>query len=214
MTINPPAVRAQKLGLQLVTALQKRHFEAYFCADEKEALSKALELIPPQDVVSWGGSSSIKEIGILEALSKRNQPVVDRDTASSPLERQELMRRALLCDTFLMGANAVSQDGQLVNIDANGNRTAALMYGPKQVIVFVGINKLAHKLEDAVIRARTVAAPTNAQRFTDNKTPCLMTGACADCTAADSICAHLVITRLCRPAGRIKVIVVGKPLGY
>jgi len=208
------AARARKIGLKTAEALQKRRFEAYFCATAQEALQQALMLIPPQDVVSWGGSASVKEIGLLDALQKRSQPVINRDTASSPEERRELMRRALLCDTFLMGTNAVSEDGQLVNIDANGNRLAALLYGPKQVIVLAGTNKIAHTLEDAVVRARTVAAPTNAQRFTDNKTPCLITGACADCTAPDSICAQLVITRLCRPAGRIKVIIVGETLGY
>lgn len=207
MTQTPPALRAQKMGLQLVSALQKRRFDAYFCAAAPEALRRALELIPPQDVVSWGGSASIKQIGLLDALKKRNQPVLDRDTASTPQQRQAFMRRALLCDTFLMGTNAVSQD-------ANGNRAAALLYGPKQVIVLAGINKIAHKLDDAVVRARTVAAPTNAQRFADHKTPCLLTGTCADCTAPDCICAHLAVTRLCRPAGRIKVIVVAEPLGY
>lgn len=214
MQNTPPALRAQKLGIQMLTALKKRRFDAYFCPTMQEACQQALALIPEKDVVSWGGSASIREIGLLQALRQRQQPVLDRDTASTPEERQQLMRQALLCDTFLMGANAVSQDGQLVNIDANGNRVAALLYGPKQVIVMVGINKIVQDVNAAIIRARTVAAPINAQRFAENKTPCLVTGMCADCTAPDSICAQLVITRLCRPAGRIKVIIVGEAVGY
>lgn len=214
MTMTPPAIRAQKLGSQVVSALKKRHFDAYFCPTVKEALEQALSLIPANDTVSWGGSSSIREMGLLEALHARQQPVLNRETAQTPEERQQIMHRALTCDTFLMGTNALSQDGQLVNVDGNGNRVAALIYGPKQVIVIAGINKIVKDAEAALVRARTVAAPINAQRFAQNKTPCLVTGACADCTSLDCICAQIVVTRLCRPAGRIKVIIVGEELGY
>ncbi len=214
MTQTPPALRAQKLGPQVAAALRKRHFDAYFCPTAQEALYQALSLIPAADTVSWGGSATIREIGLLQALKERRQPVLDRETAATPAERLGIMRRALLCDTFLMSANAVSQDGQLVNVDGNGNRVAALAYGPKQVIVIAGINKVVKDLDAAVTRARTLAAPINAQRFSENKTPCLVTGMCADCTAADCICAQIVVTRLSRPAGRIKVILVGEELGY
>lgn len=214
MTTTPLILRAQKLGLQMVASLKKRHFDAYFCPTASQALQQALALIPEQDTVSWGGSASIKEMGLLQALRDRRQPVLDRETAQTPEERQRIMRQALTCDTFLMSTNAISQDGQLVNVDGNGNRVAALAYGPKQVIVIAGINKAVKDLDAALVRARTVAAPVNAQRFTENKTPCLVTGACADCTAPDCICAQVVITRLCRPAGRIKVIIVGETLGY
>lgn len=214
MTLTPPALRAQKLGPQVAAALKKRHFDAYFCPTAAEALRQALELIPAQDTVSWGGSASIQEIGLLQALKERNQPVLDRDSAQTPDERRQLMRRALTCDTFLMSTNALSQDGQLVNVDGNGNRVAALMYGPKQVIVIAGTNKIVKDSDAALVRARTVAAPINAQRFAQNKTPCLVTGECANCTSTDCICAQVAVTRLCRPAGRIKVIIVGEDLGY
>lgn len=206
-------LRNELLGRTMVANFARKGFTAYYCADRKSALAKALELIPETDVVSWGGSVSISEIGLLSAVKKRN-PVIDRDTAATPQERVELMRKALLCDTFLMSSNAISKDGQLVNIDGNGNRCAALIYGPKQVIVIAGVNKITGSLPAAIDRARNVAAPINVQRFTDYHTPCAKTGTCADCQIADSICNQFVITRRCKPAGRIKVIIVGESLGF
>jgi hypothetical protein len=123
------------------------------------------------------------------------------------------MHQALLCGTFLCSSNAISEDGQLVNIDGNGNRVAAMIFGPRQVIVIAGMNKIAKTLEDAAGRARTVASPLTTQRFPTINTPCQETGSCADCLVADSICSFIVRTRICKPAGRIKVILVGKDLG-
>lgn len=214
MTADTPFKRrAAKLGPRVVNALKSRHFDAYYCDSKKEALQQALALIPQDALVAWGGSATLEETGILQAVKEKFN-VLDRDAAQTPQERQELMRRALLCDVFLMSANALSEDGQLVNVDGNGNRVAALVYGPKSVIVVAGINKIAKTLQDALSRARTVAAPQNAQRFENLKTPCLQTGACADCTSADSICAYVLTTRISRPAGKIKVILVGENLGF
>lgn len=206
-------LRNAALGKTLVANMQRRGFEAYYCADKKEALAKALELIPKTDVVSWGGSTTIAEVGLLDAVKSRN-PVIDRDTAATAEEKVELMRKALLCDTFLMSSNAIASDGQLVNIDGNGNRVAALIFGPKQVIVIAGLNKVAGSLEAAMDRARNVAAPINAQRFNGLNTPCYKLGRCADCQSPESICAQIVLTRRSRTAGRIKVILVGEHLGF
>jgi L-lactate utilization protein LutB len=123
------------------------------------------------------------------------------------------MRRALLCDTYLCGTNAIAEDGRLVNIDGNGNRVAAMIFGPKQVIITAGMNKIAKTYEDALVRARTVAAPLNIRRFPDKKTPCGETGTCEDCLCPDTICAYFVTTRVCKPPGRIKIILIGKDLG-
>lgn len=206
-------LRNAALGQSLVAKMEKRGFDAYYCADKEAALTKALELIPETDVVSWGGSSTIAEIGLQQVVQKRN-PVIDRDTAKNAEEKMELMRKALLCDTFIMSSNAISADGQLVNIDGNGNRVAALIFGPKQVIVIAGLNKVAGSLDAAIDRARNVAAPINAQRFTGLATPCYKLGHCADCQSPESICAQVVITRRSRTAGRIKIILVGEPLGF
>lgn len=210
---DPVKLRNELLGKTVVANLKKRHFEAYYAEGADAARAKVLELIPAKDVVSWGGSVTLAEIGVLDAVKKTN-PVIDRDTAKTMEERMEMVRQALLCDTFLMSANAISEDGQLVNIDGNGNRCAALIYGPKQVIVVAGVNKIAANLEAAIARARHTAAPVNTQRFPGIKTPCAKTGVCADCLSPESICSQMVITRLDRHAGRIKVIIVGEDLGY
>lgn len=206
-------LRNEALGKTIVKKLKQRGFEAFYCVDKQAALLQVLQLIPAENVVSWGGSVTLAEIEILETVKKRN-PVIDRDTAKTLDEKVEIMRKSLLCDTFLMSSNAVSADGQLVNIDGNGNRVAALCYGPKQVIVIVGLNKVAGSLEAAMDRVRNIAAPINVQRFADAVTPCKKTGLCSDCQSADSICAQIVVTRRSRPEGRIKVILVGENLGF
>ena len=202
-----------KAGAKVAEALNKRYFEAYYCSDRAAALEKILELIPQDHVVSWGGTATVDELGVKEALRQRGQAVIDRDTAKDAQERQQMLKQALTCDTFLMGSNAISADGQLVNIDGTGNRVAALCFGPTQVVVVAGMNKVARDLDGAMRRAREVAAPMNAQRF-PLKTPCVANGLCGDCKGPDSICAQIVTTRLCKPAGRIKVVLVGEDLGF
>ena len=201
-----------KKGPKVAENFNKRGFEAYYCPTKEEALKKAVSLIPESHVVSWGGSVSIDEIGLRPYVLEHRQ-VIDRETAKTPAEKQDIMRKALTCDTFIMGTNAATEDGQLYNIDGNGNRVAALIFGPKQVVVIVGMNKVEPTLEAAITRARTVASPINMQRFS-KKTPCAVTGMCADCNSPDSICNQMVRTRRCAPAGRIKVILVGENLGY
>lgn len=210
---SPLQRRYDALGPRVAEALKKRHFEAYYCKSAAEALQQILNLIPKDHLVSWGGSETLKEMGVQIRLQQEGYRVIDRDTAKDEAERTELMRQALHCDTFLMSSNAVSEDGQLVNIDGNGNRLAAMIFGPKSVIVAAGMNKVVKSPEDGLRRTRTIAAPAVAQRFEKLRTPCFKTGACEDCLSAESICADMVTTRLCRPAGRIKVILIGEDLG-
>lgn len=201
-----------KKGPKVAENFNKRGFEAYYCPTKEDALAKAISLIPENHVVSWGGSVSINDIGLRPYVLEHRQ-VIDRDTAKTPEERKELLRKALLCDTFIMGTNAATEDGQLYNIDGTGNRVAALIFGPKQVVVIVGMNKVEPTLDAAITRARSVASPMNMQRFS-KKTPCAITGMCADCLSPDSICNQMVRTRRCAPAGRIKVILVGENVGF
>jgi hypothetical protein len=205
--------RYSKLGQKVVKAFQSRFFDAFYFDECEDAVEKIFSLIPKDHQVSWGGSKTLVDLGIQQRLANEGYKLLDRDKASSPEERGEIMRRAMLCDTFLSGTNAVSEDGQLVNIDGYGNRVAAMIFGPKQVIVAVGMNKVAKTYEDAIVRARTIAAPLNTQRFPNLKTPCNETGSCANCLSPDTICSFLVTTRVCKPAGRIKVILIGKDLG-
>jgi len=200
------------LGPTVAAALRKRYFDAYYCQTREEAVQKVLELVPETDVVGWGGSATLEELGILDIMRERNT-VIDRDAARSPEERMDLMRKALVSDTFLMSSNAISADGQLFNIDGNGNRLAALVFGPKSVIVVAGMNKVTGTIQDAEARTRNLASPANAQRF-NLPTPCCTTGKCSDCLGTGSICASMVRTRICRPAGKIKVVLIGDRLGF
>ena len=190
MAKTPTQLRSEAACKTVLKNLERRGFEAFYCSDKPAALDKALELISEDDVVSWGGSVTIQEIGLLDVMRSGRYKVIDRDTAETPAQRTELMRKALLCDTFLMSSNAVSEDGQLVNIDGTGNRVAAMA------------------------RVRMLAAPINVQRFPQLKTPCMETGLCADCNAPDCICNYILTTRRCKPKGKIKVILVGESLGY
>ena len=202
-----------KRGQVLVKHLKSRHFDAYYCEDKKEALQKALELIPEDSLVGWGGAMSAQQIGLMEALKAGNYRTIDRDLAKTPQEREQAMRSCLFADVFLTGANALSLDGQIVNIDGNGNRVAAIVYGPSSVIVIAGMNKVMENLDAAIQRARTVAAPVNQQRFMLPSNPCSVSGCCSDCKSDACICNQILITRNCHPAGRIKVILVGEELG-
>ena len=169
---TPIELRNSKLGPKVAQALKKRFFDAWYFDDPAEAVNHALSLIPKDHTVSWGGSVTVADLGMQEWLAQAGNKLIDRDKAATPEERMTLMRQALLCDTFLTSSNAISEDGQLVNIDGNGNRVAAMIFGPKQVIVVAGINKVAKTLEDALVRAKTIAAPLNVQRFPFLNPPC------------------------------------------
>lgn len=210
---DPKQKYYEKRAQVLLKNLSSRGFEAYYCADKAQALDKALKLIPQGASVGWGGCASAEQIGLVDAVRHGNYAAMDRDTAATPQERVKIMKQCLSADVFLTGANALSLDGQMVNIDGNGNRVAAIVYGPDSVLVVAGMNKVCDTLDAAVSRARTVAAPMNKQRF-DSKTPCEVTGSCADCKSESCICNQLLITRNCRPNGRIKVILVGEELGF
>ena len=209
---NPKQKYFEKRAEILVKNLRSRHFDAYFCPDRASALEKALELIPKDALVGWGGAMSAEQIGLMDALKTGGYNIIDREKCKTPEEKTAAYKKALLADVFLTGANGLSLDGQMVNIDGTGNRVAAIVYGPESVIVIAGMNKVEDTLEAAITRARTVAAPMNKQRF-DSQTPCEVTGACADCKSAACICNQILITRHCRPAGRIKFILVGEELG-
>ena len=202
----------QKRGEVLVKNLHSRHYDAYYCDTREQALEKALELIPKGATVGWGGAMSAKQIGLLDAMNNGDYHAIDRDQTPNRAEREKAMKRCLLADVFITGANALSMDGQMVNIDGTGNRVAAIVYGPESIVVIAGMNKVMDTLEAAMIRARTIAAPMNKQRFA-LQTPCEVTGICADCKSEGCICNQILITRNSKPAGRIKVILVGEDLG-
>lgn len=208
---DPKKMYYDKRGEIIVKNLTSHGFEAYYCEDKEAALAKALELIPKGATVGWGGAMSAQQIGLLNAMNEGEYNAIDRDKAPNMEEREKAMRACLQSDYFITGANALSIDGQMVNIDGMGNRVAAIVYGPKYVVVIAGMNKVVDSLEAAVVRARTVAAPANKQRF-PLQTPCAVTGVCGNCKT-EGICNQMLITRNSKPISRIKVILVGEDLG-
>ncbi|MCI5943769.1 MAG: lactate utilization protein [Eubacterium sp.] len=213
MTPKQTALKLQ--AEQVIKHMEKRHFEAFYCATREEALSQALSLIEKGSVVASGGSMSIQEIGLLNYIKehKEDYTYIDRSLAKNPQESREIHAKAVLSDYYLMSSNAFTTDGQLVNIDGNGNRVSNLCYGPKHVIVVVGMNKMVPSVEAAFERIHREACPPNCIRLNVDS-PCAKTGFCMDCMSTSSICASLVTTRLSRDPDRIKVILVGEELGF
>ena len=205
--------RNELLAATVIKGLESRNMKGYYAATKEEALQKALELIPRGSSVSWGGSMSIQEIGLKQAVIEGDYRVYNRDAAQTPEEKRKIELAVYDADYFLTSSNAVTQDGILVNIDGNSNRVSAIAYGPRQVLMIVGMNKICKDVDAAVYRARNEAATCNTQRFPIN-TPCKVTGFCADCKSPDTICCQFLTTRFSRHAGRIHVILVGENLGF
>ncbi|MBC5682121.1 lactate utilization protein [Ruminococcus hominis] len=211
--MNVREMRNEVLANRVVKNLESRNMEAYFVKTKEEALKKALELIPEGSSISWGGTASAKEIGLLDAVHEGNYEVYDREEVQTPELKNEIAHKALDCDFFIGSTNALAENGVMVNIDGNANRVAAFAFGPKNVLLIVGMNKVVKSEEDAMSRARNEAAPINAQRF-GLDTPCSKNGMCYDCKSPDCICCQILITRYSRAAKRIKVILVDENLGF
>ena len=190
--------------------LESRNMTGYYAADKKEALEKALSLISEGSTVTMGGGMSVHEIGLVKALKEGNYNFIDRDEMK---DKRAAMLAAYDADFFLMSANAMTEDGILVNIDGNSNRVSALAQGPRKVIVIAGMNKVCDDVDGAMKRARNVAAPINGQRCGLN-TPCAKTGSCMNCKSPDTICCQFLITRYSKHPGRIHVILVNDNLGF
>ena len=206
--------RNERLGAKMVKAMQRRHFDAYYCATASEAKAKVNELIPDGASVTWGGTMTVRDMDIPKMLQERGTlKVWDRDKVETPEEKQEMYLRAFQADYYLSSANAITEDGVIVNIDGNGNRVAAITWGPQHVIFVAGMNKVAQDPEAALKRARSTAAPINAARF-DIQTPCQLDGQCHNCNSPQSICNYIHFLRNSSKPGRIIVILVGENLGY
>ena len=206
--------RNEKLAEKLIKNLKRRNIQAWYCPTGEEAAKMVSELIEDGSTVTWGGSRTIRDLGIPDILRERGTlNVLDRDLAEDREEQLRIYRQAFSADAYLTSANAISEDGVIVNVDGNGNRIAAISWGPKRVIFVIGLNKVAQTVEAALSRARGTASPINAQRF-DIKTPCNIDGTCHDCNSPDSICSYIHLLRNCRNEGRHVVVLVGENLGY
>lgn len=211
--MTPQEERNERLATKMIQNLNRRNMEAFYCPTAEEAVRKVSELIEDGSSVTWGGSMTIRDLGIPDMLrSRKTLEVLDRDLVEGEAVR-EIYLRAFTSDVYLTSANAISEDGVIVNIDGNGNRVAAITWGPKKVIFVIGLNKVAQTVEAALARARSTASPINAQRF-DIKTPCRKDGVCHNCNSPESICSYVHFLRNSRNKGRHVVVLVGEELGY
>jgi len=205
--------RNERLAKTLIKNLHRRHIEAFYCPTKEEAVKKVSKLIPNGSSITWGGSMTIRDMGLVDSLHERDDLMIyDRDGLEDRAEIEAIYRKAFSCDFFLSSVNAISEDGVIVNIDGNGNRVAAITWGPKKVIFVIGLNKVAQTVEAALSRARGTASPINAARF-DIKTPCQVDGVCHNCNSPESICNYVHFLRN-SPKGRHIVVLVGENLGY
>ena len=211
--MSPIEIRNEKAAGKVIKNLARRNIEAYYCPTAREAVEKVLEMIPAGSSVTWGGSMSIRDIDIPAALANAGKyKVYDRDKAPDRAAATEIYLKAFSCDYYLSSANAITEDGVIVNIDGTGNRVAAITFGPRNVIFVIGINKLTQNVDAALARARSLAAPVNTARF-DIQTPCKLDGVCHNCLSDDCICNYIHYLRH-SPKGKHKVILVGESLGY
>ena len=203
----------EKQAMSIIRKLESRHMEGYYCADSAQAQEKILELIGSGSrSVAYGGSMTIDHMGIKEKITEAGHRLIIREDYKTPEEKKECNALQINADTFLMSTNAITLDGELINIDGRGNRVAYLIYGPEQVIVVAGMNKVVTNVEEGIDRVHNMASPPNTVRLGCD-TPCAKTGRCAECLK-NTICCEIVITRASMIPNRIKVILVGEELGY
>lgn len=211
--MSPIEIRNEKAAGKVIKNLARRNIEACYCPTAHEAVEKLLEMIPAGSSVTWGGSMSIRDIDIPAALANAGKyKVYDRDKAPDRAAATEIYLKAFSFDYYLSSANAITEDGVIVNIDGTGNRVAAITFGPRNVIFVIGMNKLTQNVDAALARARSLAAPVNTARF-DIQTPCKLDGVCHNCLSDDCICNYIHYLRH-SPKGKHKVILVGESLGY
>jgi len=198
-------------------ALKRNGFDAVHVPDGKAAVSRVLELIPEDALVGIGGSVTLREIGLLEALERRGNTLANhwqaRQRGATAEETQRIRRQQINSDAFVTSTNAVTEKGELINVDGAGQRVAAMIFGPKKVIVIAGINKIVGDIDEGIDRVRELAAPMNAKRL-NLKTPCAVTGVCSDCDSKDRICNVTSIIQKMPWGADITVVLVGQSLGY
>lgn len=221
--MTPQEKRNQRMAERLVRNLKQRNFDAYYCPTREDVINKAKALMPEGSSVTWGGSMTIRDLGLTEALKQGHYDVIDRDSITfAEAERQgrpyeelkkECYLRAFSADFYLSSVNAMSEDGVLVNIDGTGNRVAAITWGPAHVIFVVSLAKVCQTVEAALQRARSTAAPVNAARF-DIETPCQKDGVCHNCHSPQSICNYVHFLRNSYPRGRHIVLLTDEQAGY
>ena len=197
----------------IIKNLKKRNMIGYYCETGKEALDLVKSILPKGSLVTNGGSETLVETGIMDLIRSGEYEYIDRKSAKTPEESRALYGRIVTADYYLMSTNAITKEGELINVDGVGNRVACLINGPEHILIITGMNKVVTTVEDGIRRVRNIAAPPNSIRI-GSKTPCSVTGFCSDCQSDDCICSQTVITRRSMKPGRITVILVGEEYGF
>jgi L-lactate utilization protein LutB len=211
--MTPKKQYYENLADSIIEKFNLRGIEGYYCDNSEDALIMAKRFLTPGCSISWGGSETLEEIGLIPELKESDYIVYDRMEAKTPDEKSIMYSKIVTSDYFFMSSNAITIDGQLINIDASGNRVACLITGPKNVIIIAGMNKIVTDVNTGIERVRNMASPPNCNRLGMN-TPCAELGRCANCLTDDCLCCEIVITRKSRIPSRIKVILVGEELGF
>ncbi|WP_461812307.1 lactate utilization protein [Faecalimonas sp.] len=211
--MNPKQQAYETLANTIIKNLSKRNIEGFYCADSRSAISLAMNIIGKNSTVSFGGSSTLKETGLIDVLKNSSNHIIDPFFAKTKEEKRQFYINCITSDYFLMSSNAITIDGELINIDGNGNRVACLIHGPEHVILLVGMNKVVPDVNTGISRVQNTAASINAVSL-NKKTPCNLNGHCGNCHGEDCMCCQVVITRHSRHIGRIKVILIGETLGF
>lgn len=197
-----------------IKALKENNMNGYLVKDREELIDKIDELVNEGALVSCGGSMTLAESGVKDYLRSGRYNFLDRDKEGlTPDEVKKIYIESFLADAYFTSTNAITEEGELYNVDGNGNRVAAMLYGPEKVIVIAGINKIVKDLEEAIKRNRAVAAPANAKRL-NKKTPCAEIGHCMDCKSKEKICREYTVIRSQGNSNRIHVIFMNENLGY
>lgn len=196
-----------------IEALRKNNMESFFINTQDELINKIKELVKENSKVTVGGSMSLFETKIINHLRSGRYEFLDRyKEGLKPEEIKQIYREAFFCDAYFTSTNAITEDGELYNIDGNGNRVAAMLYGPDKVIVIAGVNKIVKNINEAISRVENLAAPANAKRL-NRKTPCVITGKCMNCNSPERICREYTVIRKPAP-NRIFILLLNENYGY
>lgn len=211
--MTPKQISYENAAKTIIKNLEKRQMEGYYYASSASAVEGILSMIPSGSSIGWGGSMTLSETGLMDAIRQKDYVLFDRETSQTKEAQKEMYANIFGSDFFLMSTNAITLDGELVNIDGRGNRLSFLCYGPEHVIITAGMNKVVSDVESGIKRIQDIASPANGVRL-HKSTPCAVTGRCGDCLSPDCMCSHTVITRFSSIPNRIKVVLIGEELGY
>ncbi|MEG2984089.1 MAG: lactate utilization protein [Peptostreptococcaceae bacterium] len=197
-----------------IESLEKNNMNGYLVNSKEELIEKIKDIVSKNSLIACGGSQTLFEVGVIDHLRSNRYEFLDRyKQGLNTNDIKDIYRKSFFTDAYFTSTNAITENGELYNVDGNGNRVAAMLYGPDKVIVVCGVNKIVKDVDEAIKRNKLFSAPANAKRL-DTKTPCKSTGYCMDCNSSDRICCEYTLIKKQRNKERIHVILINEYLGY